>query len=80
MDFYMFCQVCALLKMEREEAAFQAPANVSRSNFDVSISSRATSAISPRTRFRLALEFEFTESVVFDRTGEINQLFGASTR
>ena len=77
LDFYMFCQVCALLKRwEREgRPLFCVSVNVSRSNFDVSdFFARYERHIAENQVPARYLEFEFTESVVFDRTGEINQV------
>ena len=83
LDFYMFCQVCALLKRwEREgRPLFCVSVNVSRSNFDVSdFFARYERHIAENQVPARYLEFEFTESVVFDRTGRDQPSYSAHPR
>lgn len=63
-------------RWEREgRPLFCVSVNVSRSNFDVSdFFARYERHIAENQVPARYLEFEFTESVVFDRTGEINQV------
>lgn len=77
LDFYMFVEVCALLKQwEREgKPLFCISVNVSRANFDTpDFFARYEEHIRVNRVPVDSLEFEFTESIVFDRIEEINQV------
>lgn len=75
LDFYMFAQVCALLKRwEREgRPLYCISVNVSRANFDVhDFFARYEQHIEENQVPAQYLEFEFTESIVFGRSEEMN--------
>lgn len=77
LDFCMFSQVCALLKQwEREGRALTCVSvNVSRVNFEnPDFFDRYEEHIKAERVPARYLEFEFTESVVFDRIDEINRV------
>ncbi|WP_080803729.1 bifunctional diguanylate cyclase/phosphodiesterase [Arabiibacter massiliensis] len=77
LDFYMFRQVCALLKRWESEGRplVSISVNISRANFDVpDFFDRYEEHVRENRVPARWLEFEFTESVVFDRIDEINRV------